>query len=99
METRPIAFECIQERIHSFICSSHSWQDVLSDHARFGVVPIERSTRDLHQPSTDTKLLKSMFSSVNGRYVLLRRRLYSKMRRKARRAAPVVDESESCALE
>ena len=60
METRPIAFECIQDRIHSFICSLHSWQDVLFDHACFGVVPKERSTRDLRQPSADTKLLESM---------------------------------------
>jgi hypothetical protein len=60
METRPIAFECIVERIHSYICSSHLWQDVLSDHARFGVVSKERSTRDLRQPSTRTKLLESM---------------------------------------
>ena len=60
METRPIAFECIVERIHSSICSSHLWQDVLSDHARFGVVPKECSTRDLRQPSTRTKLLESM---------------------------------------
>ena len=61
METRSIAFECIQDRIHSFICSLHSWKDVLSDHACFGVVPKERSTHDLRQPSTGTKLLKSMF--------------------------------------
>ena len=60
METRSIAFECIQDRIHSFICSLHSWQDVLSDHACFGVVPKERSTRDLRQLSTGTKLLESM---------------------------------------
>ena len=60
METRPIAFDCIQDRIHSFICSLHSWQDVLFDHARFGVVRKERSTRDLRQPSTGMKLLESM---------------------------------------
>ena len=60
METRPFAFDCIQDRIHSFICSLHSWQDVLFDHARFGVVPKERSTRDLRQPSTRMKLLESM---------------------------------------
>ena len=60
METRSIAFECMKDRIHSFICSSHSCQDVLSDHARSGVVPKERSTRDLRQPSTRTKLLESM---------------------------------------
>ena len=60
METRPIAFDCIQDRIHLFICSLHSWQDVLFDHARFGVVRKERSTRDLRQPSTGMKLLESM---------------------------------------
>ena len=60
METRPIAFKCIVEHIHSSICSSHSWQDVLSDHVRFGVVPKERSTRNLRQPSTGTKLFASM---------------------------------------
>ena len=57
METRSIAFECIQHRIHSFICSLHSWQDILSDHARFDVVPKERFVCDLRQPSTHTKPL------------------------------------------
>ena len=60
METRSFAFTCTVERIHSLICSSHSWQDVLSDHARSRIVPKERSTRDLRQPSADTKLLESM---------------------------------------
>ena len=60
METRSIAFECIVEHIHASTCLLNAWQDVLFDHARFGVVPKERSTRDLHQPSTGTKLLESM---------------------------------------
>jgi hypothetical protein len=61
METRSIAFECIVDRIHSSICRLHAWQDVLSDHARSGVAPKERSTRDLRQPSTRPKLVESMF--------------------------------------
>jgi len=61
METRPIAFKCIVERIHLSTCLLNAWQDVLSDHARSGVAPKERSTRDLRQPSTGTKLLESMF--------------------------------------
>ena len=60
METLPIAFKCIQEHIHSSTCLLNAWQDVLSDHARFGVVRKERSTRDLRQPSTGMKLLESM---------------------------------------
>jgi len=61
METRSIAFECIVDRIHSSICRLHAWQDVLFEHAHSGVAPKERSTRDLRQPSTRTKLLESMF--------------------------------------
>ena len=61
METRSIAFECIVDRIHSSISRLHAWQDVLSDHARSGVAPKERSTRDSRQLSTHTKLLESMF--------------------------------------
>jgi len=60
METRPIAFKCIVERTHLSTCLLNAWQDVLSDHVRVGVVPKERSTRDLRQPSTGTKLLESM---------------------------------------
>ena len=60
METRPIAFKCIVDAIHSSICRLHAWQDVLSDHERSGVAPKERSTRDLRQPSIRTKLLESM---------------------------------------
>ena len=60
METRSIAFECIVDRIHSSICRLHAWQDVLSDHARSGVAPKKRSTRDLRQLSTRTKLVESM---------------------------------------
>ena len=60
METRSIAFDCIEDRIHSFICLLNAWQDVLSDHARFGVVPKERFVCDLRQPSTRMKLLESM---------------------------------------
>ena len=46
-KTRPIAFKCILERIHLSTCLLNAWQDVLSDHVRVGVVPKERSTRDL----------------------------------------------------
>ena len=60
METRSIAFTCIQERMHSSTCLLNAWQDVLSDHAHVGVVPKEHSTRDLRQPSTGTKLIKWM---------------------------------------
>ena len=60
METRSIAFTCIVDRIQSSTCLLDAWQDVLSDHAHFGVVQKERSTRDLRQPSTGTKLLESM---------------------------------------
>ena len=61
MKTRSIAFKCIVDRIHLYTCLLNAWQDVLSDHARSGVAPKERSTRDLRQPSTGTKLLESMF--------------------------------------
>ena len=61
METRPIAFKCIVDRIHSSICRVHALADVLSDHVRSGVVPKERSTRDLRQPLTRPKLVESMF--------------------------------------
>jgi len=61
METRPIAFKCIVDAIHSSICRLHAWQDVLSDHERSGVAPKERSTRDLRQLSTRPKLVESMF--------------------------------------
>jgi len=60
METRSIAFKCTLDRIHSSICRLHAWQDVLSDHARSGVVPKERFVCDLRQPSTRTKLVESM---------------------------------------
>ena len=60
METRPIAFKCIVERIHLSTCLLNAWQDVLSDHARFGVVPKECFVCDLRQPSTRTKLVKWM---------------------------------------
>jgi len=47
METRSIAFKCIVDDIHSSICCSYAWQDVLSVHAHSSVVPKERSSRDL----------------------------------------------------
>ena len=61
METRPIAFKCIVDRIQSSTCLLNAWQDVLSDHVRSGVAPKERSTRDLRQLSTRPKLVESMF--------------------------------------
>ena len=60
METRPIAFKCIVERIHLSIYRLHAWQDVLSLHAHSSTVQKERSTRDLRQRSTRTKLVESM---------------------------------------
>ena len=60
METRPIAFRCIVERIHLSTCLLNAWQDVLSDHVRSGVAPKECFVCDLRQPSIRTKLLESI---------------------------------------
>ena len=49
------------------------------------------------QPARNS--LNGFVSSVSGRYILLERRMHSKMRRKARRAAPAVDESEGYVVE
>ena len=60
METRSIAFKCIVDDIHSYVCCSNAWRDALSLHAHSGTVQKERSTRDLRQRSTRTKLVESM---------------------------------------
>ena len=72
METRSIAFKCIVDDIHSSICPSHVRRDVLSLHAHSSTVQKERSTRDLRQRSTRTKLVESMcFTCQRSMFIII----------------------------